>query len=648
LTNPLELPRVTAPIVSVVIVTHGSAETVVEAVHALIENTDPVYELIVVDNASPDRTADLVKARVVGATIIENAHNLGFASGSNQGAALAKGTYLCFLNPDAFVEPGWLPPLVERLERDLSVGAVAPLFLHPDGRVQEAGSALDSQGAAQSIGDGGDPGAFEHRFRRTIDYGSAACLLVRADLFHEVGCFDPVYSPAYYEDADLCFKLAERGFRTVFEPASRVIHVRGGASRRAQTLMTANRRIFAERWGERLLPRRPLLAAPDNPRIQLALRDAEALERILVLDDRVPHHDRGSGDPRMARLLSELVDLWPSTRVTLLAAIPANAERYAPPLLERGIEVACADERFDRWLDRRRYHYSVVLLSRASNVERFERHLRRTQPQARRIYDIEALAFRRYEQLDRAKASRLRDLEHEGIESADVVFCVSEEEAAFACERTAVPVHVLSTYVEVLDRPPGFDERSGVVFFGGFLAGSGGPNEDAAVRLVDDIMPILWKAMPELRLEIVGANPTAAVRELQGPLVDVVGFVPDPVERLARARVHVHPLRLGAGIKLKLIDTMAAGLPFVTTPTGAEGLGLGDLKDIVVAEDPEELARRALELYRDPELWSQVQSGVLERVHDRFGRARFRRTLVDAFADLGVAPPPGRVLTAAG
>jgi glycosyltransferase involved in cell wall biosynthesis len=196
-------------------------------------------------------------------------------------------------------------------------------------------------------------------------------------------------------------------------------------------------------------------------------------------------------------------------------------------------------------------------------------------------------------------------------------------------------------------KTPGFDERKGVVFFGGFLAGPGGPNEDAAVRLVDDVMPLLWDALPDVRVEIVGANPTARVRELQAPRVDVVGFVPDPYERLSRARVHVHPLRLGAGIKLKLIDTMAAGLPFVTTPTGAEGLGLGDLEDVLVADDPLELARLALELYGNREPWQRVQSRLVEQVRERFGREQFRQTIVEAFAHVGVAPPRGRVLSAA-
>lgn len=641
------LPEVEGPTVSVVMVTYGGGETALRAIEALVSNTEPCFEVIVIDNASPDDSADRLRAGLRGATIVQNLDNAGFATGSNQGADLASGEYLCFLNPDAFVEAGWLPPLLEVFERNDRAGAALPLFLYPDGRVQEAGSALDSEGAAMSIGDGDDPRAFEHRFTRSVDYGSAACLLVRADLFAEVGGFDPIYSPAYYEDVDLCFKLRERGFTTVYEPRSRVVHVRGGASPRAEALMVANRRIFADRWRERLEQRHPLRAPGSDQRLRLAARDAESLERILVVDDRVPHHDQGSGDPRMAKMLAELADLWPDARVTLFAADPRNAERYAPPLLEAGIEVACADQHFDRWLEQRRWHYTVVVVSRASNIDRFDHHLRKTQPQARRIYDIEALAFRRFEQEGDASAERMRELERQGIEGADVVMCVSEEEAAFARELTKVPVLVLPTYSEVTENDPGFDERSGVVFFGGFLAGPGGPNEDAAVRLVDDVMPLVWEDRPDLDVEIVGANPTPRVRNLQGPRVEVVGFVPEPAERLTRARVHIHPLRFGAGIKLKLIETMAAGLPFVTTPTGAEGLGLGDLEDLLVAEDDEQLARRALDLYGDRELWQQVHDELLQLVEERFGRQRFRETLVEAFAHVGVAPPRGRALSAA-
>ena len=139
----LTVPETGTPLVSVVMVTYGGGETALEAIEALIEHTDASFELIVVDNASPDGTAALLEGSVAGAKIVTNDINLGFGSGSNQGASLASGRYLCFLNPDAFVQAGWLPPLLSAFERDERIGAVVPVFLHPDGRIQEAGSAVD-------------------------------------------------------------------------------------------------------------------------------------------------------------------------------------------------------------------------------------------------------------------------------------------------------------------------------------------------------------------------------------------------------------------------------------------------------------------------------------------------------------------------
>jgi glycosyltransferase involved in cell wall biosynthesis len=141
-------------------------------------------------------------------------------------------------------------------------------------------------------------------------------------------------------------------------------------------------------------------------------------------------------------------------------------------------------------------------------------------------------------------------------------------------------------------------------------------------------------------LHVIGADPTERVLELHGGGVDVVGYVTDPTEWLARARLHVHPMRFGAGIKLKLIETMAAGLPFVTTRVGAEGLGLGALGALLVNDEPEEMARRTLLLYRDAELWERTQHELLEIVRDRFNRAVFRWTLADAMMHAGMAPPP--------
>ena len=92
-------------------------------------------------------------------------------------------------------------------------------------------------------------------------------------------------------------------------------------------------------------------------------------------------------------------------------------------------------------------------------------------------------------------------------------------------------------------------------------------------------------------------------------------------------------------MKLKLIDTMAAGLPFVTTAVGAEGLRLGAFRRTMVAESAADLSRLTLALYRDPTLWASTQAGLLDLARRYFGRDRFRRSLVTAMTYAGFAPP---------
>ena len=644
------------PLVSVVMVTHGNWPLVRRALEALVERTDLVYELIVVDSASPDETPKRLREEVEGANVVFSEENLGFGAGSNLGAEQARGRYVLFLNPDALVEPGWLEPLLGVLENEPTTGAVVPMLLNPDGSIQEAGSVIDSVGWPLAFGRGERADTLAHRFRREIDYGSAACLLVRRDEFAEAGGFDPAYGIGYFEDVDLSFKLKERGLKTIYEPHSRVVHALhgSGTSQRAQQRMIANRALFYRRWSERLARRPKLVELPRNAARLVAARDAEVVDRILVLDDRVPFHDRGSGDPRMAKLLFELVDLWPEARVTLAAADGTETERYAVPLLAAGIEVVAPPIDWQRWFESRMYHYSVAIISRGSNVARFGGFLQQTQPQALRVFDTEALTFRRLERMVgflensadvgrvSAEANAVRQIELGALHDSNVVFAVSEEEKEFIGEVAhGVPTFVLPHWIEPVRKPAGFHDRRDLLFFGGFLAGAGSPNEDALLHLVNDVLPILWERDPELRLHVVGADPTPAVEALQTERINVVGYVEDPAEWLARTRIHVSPMRFGSGIKIKLLDTIAAGLPFVTTSVGAEGLPLGPLRPNLVAEEPEAVANLVHALYTDDQLWGQAQRSLLDIARNSFDRGTFRRTLVEAMSHLGVLPPEG-------
>ena len=652
--SEVTLPEVEAPFVSVVMVLYGGWKLAIRAITALAANTDPLFELILVDNASPDDSLQQVERRVEGATIVRNDTNLGFGGASNQGARLARGRYLCLLNSDALVEPGWLPPLLETLE-DPGVGAAVPLYLNENGSVQEAGSVVDSIGHAHAYGRGASASEFQYLFRREVDFASAACMLMPAGLFLDLGGFDERYYPGYFEDTDLCFKLHERGLETIYEPRSRVVHVQHGSSdpERARLMMEKHREVFVERWGERLAQRPRLVEVAQEPWQMLAARDADALDRILVIDDRVPFTDRGSGDPRMSRLLGELAALWPGARITFLAESGRDAERYAEPLLQQGIEVVCPPVDWRRWFEERRFHYGTVLVSRHQNLARFGGHLQQSQPQALRIFDTEAFTFRRLDrqaellppgrQREAVKREALvaREAELRAVQESDVVFCVSAEEKDYVAQiAPGKPAFVLTSVVEPLESPPGFDERSDLVFFGGFLAGAASPNTDALLFLVHEVLPLLWEDDPAIRLTVIGADLSDELRALEGPRVRMVGYVEDPVTWLSRARLHVNPMRFGSGVKLKFLDSLAAGLPFVTTAVGAEGLPLGDVRGALVAEDPAGLVRRILTLYEDRAEWERVQAHLLEAA-GTYDRASFQRTLIEAMSRVGVAPPAG-------
>src|SRR5205085_6064186 len=108
--------------------------------------------------------------------------------------------------------------------RAASTGAVGGKLVFPDGRLQEAGSIIWSDGSGDAYGRGGDPASPEFNFARPVDFCSGALLLTPRSLFERLGGFDERYRPAYYEDADYCARLWARGYTVRYEPAAVAIH----------------------------------------------------------------------------------------------------------------------------------------------------------------------------------------------------------------------------------------------------------------------------------------------------------------------------------------------------------------------------------------------------------------------------------------
>lgn len=634
-------PRSIDPLVSVVVVTHGGGHLLTGCLRALREHTREKYEVIVLDSASPDGTGEWAARALPEARVHLSERNLGFGALSNAGVLDARAPYVCLLNADVTVRPNWLPPLLDVLENRPEVAAVAPLLLHPDGSVQEYGSVVTADGWTQALTDQGLPAPL---VRRSVDYASAACLLVRRQAFNAVGGFAPEYHIAYFEDVDLAFALRRAGWSTVIEPRSTAVHERHGSSGsdRARELMEHNHGTFAARWADELRDRP---AGPLAGHRLAEARDLTAVERVLVIDDRVPNADRGSGDPRTQRLVEALATS--GRLVTFLARDAARAGAYAGWLVERGVEVVWGVQDIDGWLAARSGCYDVVIVSRPVNWEWAAAAVDRTQPQAVRVYDAEALFHRRLDQLVtttaqphlRAEADRVREVEAAAFRWADLGVCITRYEAEWASAAARdTAIHLVGYPMDLLDPMPGHAERSGVAFFGGFMAGPGSPNEEAVLELAAQVWPGLLARHPDLGLTIVGADPTAAVRALASEQVQVVGRVPHPSWWLGRALLHLAPMRYGAGLKLKFVESMAAGLPFLTTPLGAEGLRLGSFTQYLVSTSPAEMIEQADRLLADEALWTDVHEGLLDLVGQHFSTEAFVHSVDEMLLACGVAP----------
>lgn len=417
------VPTVTGlagPTVTIVMVTYGQWELCRRALEAVVEHTEPVYEVIVVDNASPDDTAERLRGEVVGATLVFNDENKGFGAAANQGAQQAAGRHLCFLNSDAFVTSGWLSPMLELLDDDQGVAAVCPRFLNMDGTLQEAGYLLDRVAVTRALGYGDDPEQPHYRFRRTLDYGSGACLLIRRRDFTAVGGFDPVYGQGYYEDVDLGLSLTAQGRRIAYEPRSTVRHVLGGSGDLGRSTMERadrNRVTFRARWWE-AIDSRPCLESVDHyPHRLIATRDFNSVDRALVI-----------GDPsdRAGSLAASIARQWPTARVTLLHEKVSLCAAPVPSLLAAGVELVRNDDDLEAWLEACRFHYSVVLMD-CELHGRFSPLLARTQPQAMRLLDLRGATPKVSNGVPSAGDTA-------AVRAADVVLCASEQDRRFVAE----------------------------------------------------------------------------------------------------------------------------------------------------------------------------------------------------------------------
>ncbi len=240
--------------VSIIIPAWNHWKYTYRCLQSILANTgDTTYEVIIVDNGSSDQTGEML-AKVENVRVIRNESNAGYVVACNQGAEAARGVYLVFLNNDTEPLAGWLKELIDIADSDETVGAVGAKLIYPDGLLQEAGGMIFADGHGWNFGNGDDPYDEIYNVICEVDYCSGACLLVKKNLFAKLGGFDIRFSPAYYEDADMCFSLRRTGNKVVYNPKAEVVHhesVTSGVDKSSGVrshYMETNRKKFVQKW----------------------------------------------------------------------------------------------------------------------------------------------------------------------------------------------------------------------------------------------------------------------------------------------------------------------------------------------------------------------------------------------------------------
>lgn len=354
-------------------------------------------------------------------------------------------------------------------------------------------------------------------------------------------------------------------------------------------------------------------------------------DKILVISPAVPRPDMNSGDLRLSSLIRILAQEY-EVSLVCCAHRPGD-DAYISHLERVGVTVYAAE--FSLWNVLKTETFKVAILEFYFTAEFYLDRIRILQPECRMVVDSVDVHYLRLkhkfdltqDEADFAGYWKTKMMELTVYRKADTVITVTFDDAAALLEESPdIPCEVVPNIHEICSCETRV-ESNALIFVGGF---SHNPNVDAVLYFCRDILPLIQADKPDVHFTIVGSNPPDEIRDLENEAVTVTGYVPSTTSYLHRSCISVAPLRYGAGMKGKIGEAMAHGVPVVTTSVGAEGMGLQHRKNAMIADSPHDFAAAVLELLSNCNLYATVRENAIRLIEDNYTPPQVAKKMICA------------------
>lgn len=349
--------------------------------------------------------------------------------------------------------------------------------------------------------------------------------------------------------------------------------------------------------------------------VEVAEEKIVMVPNILIISEGYPMFDRSSAGLRSYTTAEIMSKKYKVTYFVLRDSLQdeilddKEIKKYKEALKTLGVEVR--NDGLYQLLKIEKY--DAVIIKYYYTAQNWIEMIRLLQPEATLFVDsvdvhyhrlfLKAEVSKNNEDLNIAAEVKAKELAV--YEKADVVFAVTEEDKKILLkEDPKILVEILPNIHYIPDVSTRMEKGYQYLIFVGIYSHE--PNVDAVLYFHRDIWPLIKREIPDIRLRLIGGQPPSEIKALASEHVEVTGYVTNTLPYLLSSTVSIAPLRFGAGMKGKVGEAMAAGLPVVTTSVGAQGMGVIHGENILIADSPKDFANSVIKLLKDESLRTKI------------------------------------------